>query len=893
MLIHHKLNLLSIRLPLLAALLGALLLTGWVVAPAHAQDTGLVGYWPFDEGTGQTSADLSGSGNTATMGIYAHFSPNSAPTEFANPYAFTSIRVSSSYATAPGNNIDNLQQFTVSFWMRLNQLPSNSSELLIQLGNKAQFWAYFTNVPIFSFTVNTGGSDHSNSTTQNLMDGHYHHVVGMFDGVHSYLFVDGIGAGGVTLFGAVAPGAGVSFGLPGAPLDGELDDVRIYNRPLSAAEIASLATFGCTNLHEIPVSECTNLLGLYNNLDGRHWTNHALWALSSTPCSWYGVFCQDGHVIAINLPGNNLTGQLPPLSGLQQMLVLNLAGNHLNGAVPYEIGDLAKLVTLDLYNNQLSDSLPPSLGSLTKLQTLRVQNNHLRGNLPAQLASLNNLTTLDVSYNLLTAADANLIAALNRLQPAWAATQTLPPTNLQARATSHSSVALTWTPISYTADSGYYDVLAMLPSSGTFQSVGKTADKIAASLTITGLTPDAAYTFIVRTVTPKHGDQANDLASDTTDPVTVDLAQFTNHAPVAIDDNYAYSMTAGSSLTVDAAHGLLANDSDLDGNPLTVLGSHSNPAHGILALAVDGSFVYTPTPGYNGLDTFTYQASDGQAASNTATVTLTIVAASPATITIVLDAQPDAKTNFAFGGNLGVFTLDDITPQDSDAYTNSASFTTPAGVYTVTAALPAGWSFANISCNPGDNTLADLGLGQLTVNAAGGANITCTFVVQRNGEIVAGSYNDHNHNHIRDRYDEWLSGWQMQLHNGLSGETMGQTTNSEGRAVFGNLRPGNYTVCEAMVTGWYNITPGTIDVNLNQPCYTVTVAPGKSVWTRFGNSTTPLAAAASAQAFEDIVICDLPALDDAGQATEPARDPWEEEEAATANSLFLPMVVHD
>src|SRR5690349_2760725 len=73
-------------------------------APAQAQgiDNGLVGYWPFDEGSGSTSGDLSGNGNTATLHTPNSFTGNAAPTDIANPSAFASASNANSYATAPG-----------------------------------------------------------------------------------------------------------------------------------------------------------------------------------------------------------------------------------------------------------------------------------------------------------------------------------------------------------------------------------------------------------------------------------------------------------------------------------------------------------------------------------------------------------------------------------------------------------------------------------------------------------------------------------------------------------------------------------------------------------------------------------------------------------------------
>ena len=71
------------------------------------------------------------------------------------------------------------------------------------------------------------------------------------------------------------------------------------------------------------------------------------------------------------------------------------------------------------------------------------------------------------------------------------------------------------------------------------------------------------------------------------------------------------------------APGLLANDADLDLDPLQAI-PLSGPASGSLALAPSGAFVYTPTLNFNGLITFTYRVTDGLAFSNQAAVTVTV-----------------------------------------------------------------------------------------------------------------------------------------------------------------------------------------------------------------------------------------------------------------------------
>jgi hypothetical protein len=93
-----------------------------------------------------------------------------------------------------------------------------------------------------------------------------------------------------------------------------------------------------------------------------------------------------------------------------------------------------------------------------------------------------------------------------------------------------------------------------------------------------------------------------------------------NHEPVAVDD--AYATDQGVELDVTAP-GVLDNDSDPDGDAITAV-KVTDPADGSLILNADGSFTYTPDPGFFGVDSFTYKANDTLLDSNIATVTLTV-----------------------------------------------------------------------------------------------------------------------------------------------------------------------------------------------------------------------------------------------------------------------------
>ena len=86
----------------------------------------------------------------------------------------------------------------------------------------------------------------------------------------------------------------------------------------------------------------------------------------------------------------------------------------------------------------------------------------------------------------------------------------------------------------------------------------------------------------------------------------------------------AYAVDQSSVLTVPAP-GVLANDFDLLGNPLTLQTAPvSGPSNGALVLNPDGSFTYTPAPGYLGTDTFTYLVDNGRGLTATADVTITV-----------------------------------------------------------------------------------------------------------------------------------------------------------------------------------------------------------------------------------------------------------------------------
>jgi VCBS repeat-containing protein len=104
--------------------------------------------------------------------------------------------------------------------------------------------------------------------------------------------------------------------------------------------------------------------------------------------------------------------------------------------------------------------------------------------------------------------------------------------------------------------------------------------------------------------------------------ITVDPV---NDAPTAAADSFF--ALKNTTLNIGAP-GVLSNDGDIDGDSLAAI-KVNNPTHGVVVLAADGSFSYTPASNYTGLDTFSYKASDGTATSPTRLVTITVTSIPP------------------------------------------------------------------------------------------------------------------------------------------------------------------------------------------------------------------------------------------------------------------------
>ncbi|MFB6248291.1 MAG: cadherin-like domain-containing protein [Salinibacter sp.] len=230
--------------------------------------------------------------------------------------------------------------------------------------------------------------------------------------------------------------------------------------------------------------------------------------------------------------------------------------------------------------------------------------------------------------------------------------------------------------------------------------------------TATSTTLGSGDTFTQADLENGHIAYRHDGSSTTSDEFTFDLIDddgagptgqsfpitIQEGTPVAQADSFAATEDQTLSIS-DPASGVLANDSDPEGDDLTA-SLFRTPQHGSLSFSGDGTFEYTPDPDYNGADRFVYVAADPSGNRDTATVQLNVAPVNdPPTI------AGDRAFSVSEGGTY-VLTGGDLDGRDAD---DSPSDLT----YSVGTAPSNGQILLNGS-QTGTFTQADVGAGNVS-----------------------------------------------------------------------------------------------------------------------------------------------------------------------------------
>ncbi|WP_442771199.1 retention module-containing protein, partial [Zoogloea ramigera] len=158
--------------------------------------------------------------------------------------------------------------------------------------------------------------------------------------------------------------------------------------------------------------------------------------------------------------------------------------------------------------------------------------------------------------------------------------------------------------------------------------------------------------------------------------VTVNVTPV-NDPPVARPD------TASTNEDTPVILPVLGNDSDADGDPLTVTNATVNPAQGSVVINPDGTLSFTPAPNFNGPAQITYTIDDGKGGTTTAVVTVNVALVNDAPVARD-DVDGLVKTDtLPATGNLITNPAGLDTDLDGDTLTVSAVGATPVAGATV------------------------------------------------------------------------------------------------------------------------------------------------------------------------------------------------------------------
>ncbi len=198
-------------------------------------ETGLVGHWKLDETSGDVAHDSSGNDNHGTL----LGNPQWVAGKVGGALQFDGTDDCVDCGDDPLFSITG--DLTVACWFKVNQFDVGYQALVAKGGYTWRLQRDGTNSTL-EFSCTGAGGAYGNV---DVSDGEWHHVAGVYDGSTMYLYVDGgldvfQGASGTIDTNTYNLFIGENSQDTGRHWNGWIDDVRVYSRPLSAADIREL-----------------------------------------------------------------------------------------------------------------------------------------------------------------------------------------------------------------------------------------------------------------------------------------------------------------------------------------------------------------------------------------------------------------------------------------------------------------------------------------------------------------------------------------------------------------------------------------------------------------------------------------------------------------------------
>jgi hypothetical protein len=205
-------------------------------------DPSLVAWYEFNANGGGTVPDSSGNGHNGSCTVGStcpvFVSGDGQP---PGSYDFTG---NGNYIQLPNESaFDFTTQFSVTLWMRSSN-PPNAWAQLIGKGDSAWGIERQQSTNQVSFTTFAPAA-HNMVGATNVFDGQWHHIAAVYNGAQKILYVDGQVNAQAPYTATVSRNnvnvrLGYNSEYPAGQYDGRLDDVRIFSRPLSQAEVTQI-----------------------------------------------------------------------------------------------------------------------------------------------------------------------------------------------------------------------------------------------------------------------------------------------------------------------------------------------------------------------------------------------------------------------------------------------------------------------------------------------------------------------------------------------------------------------------------------------------------------------------------------------------------------------------
>ncbi|MCK4886359.1 MAG: hypothetical protein KAS96_03165 [Planctomycetes bacterium] len=199
-------------------------------------DPNLIGWWKFDEQSGNTAYDSSGNNNHATIAG----NPLNQAGVIDNAVVFFGT---DEYAQVANEaDFDVTGNITLSAWIKVAEYDTSSMYII----SKSDSYNIFKDMDSDVLTFLCNGTGRPVTGTTDIVDGQWHHVAGVYDGVNKYIYVDGQLDGYRASSGAIITNdnplyIGSDAVWPDNEFNGLIDDTRIYDKALTASDVMALA----------------------------------------------------------------------------------------------------------------------------------------------------------------------------------------------------------------------------------------------------------------------------------------------------------------------------------------------------------------------------------------------------------------------------------------------------------------------------------------------------------------------------------------------------------------------------------------------------------------------------------------------------------------------------